>query len=375
MTVEKTAFDNGPQTYYDNTAPEVPTDPPYPVESSAEDKIAVAGHGHGKKRYIVWVLLAGIALAIAIGVGVGVPISRRNQSTVSSMSPSTTASSPSIATTSSPSTATSTAGPTATPERLTNGALNDTSLASVLTSDGNRHLFFQDINGTLRHALYSAATNGWHTNVDFLSTSPAPRHGTPIAVLEARSIPDLEVSSGATINVYYVSTENTLAGFQYTDTEGLPLAPDQVLNLTSPVAPTAKSLTIARFLSWNITNSVPTIGTTTEVDEAFLAYENPWGNVSILRGVDHLVDDHNDIFEGWHWENVSESFFPRNSTLAYGGWLSAPFTFYADQYNLIGYYFNPTSASSQSTPVMLASLLSNFSLIGKSCPQLAWIVN
>ena len=64
--------------------------------------------------------------------------------------------------------------------------LNDTSLATVILSNGDRRLFFQDLSGSIRQAFYSSATQQWRAVVGSVVASDARNH-TPIAVID---VPD-----------------------------------------------------------------------------------------------------------------------------------------------------------------------------------------
>lgn len=103
------------------------------------------------------VLIFILVLTAASGVGLSVglknwPLNDANDITLATHPTSITSS-----TVSTPSTLPSA---TATASALTHGAMLDTFIASVVTSGDSRQLFFQDFNGTLRHAVYSAETNG-----------------------------------------------------------------------------------------------------------------------------------------------------------------------------------------------------------------------
>lgn len=43
--------------------------------------------------------------------------------------------------------------------------LNNTSIASCILSNGDRHFFFQDYNNTIRHAIRLASSNQWITKL------------------------------------------------------------------------------------------------------------------------------------------------------------------------------------------------------------------
>ena len=58
--------------------------------------------------------------------------------------------------------------------------LNDTSLAALVLSDGDRHLFFQDNNGLIRRVIRSASENQWAIDPS-RNLSSSPKSNTPLA--------------------------------------------------------------------------------------------------------------------------------------------------------------------------------------------------
>ena len=60
--------------------------------------------------------------------------------------------------------------------------LNDTSLAALHFENDDRQLFFQDVNGTIRRAIYTASTSHWTTSRELYVPSSAKNH-TPLAVV------------------------------------------------------------------------------------------------------------------------------------------------------------------------------------------------
>ena len=62
--------------------------------------------------------------------------------------------------------------------------LSDTSLAALILSNGDRHLFFQNNTGHIERAVRSATNSQWSTNV-FLPlniNTPSPKNLTPMAL-------------------------------------------------------------------------------------------------------------------------------------------------------------------------------------------------
>ena len=62
------------------------------------------------------------------------------------------------------------------------GILDDSSFAAVTAAGGNRYVFFQDINGSLRQASYSPTTLSWTAGMDLIIPgSIDARNHTPLS--------------------------------------------------------------------------------------------------------------------------------------------------------------------------------------------------
>ena len=64
---------------------------------------------------------------------------------------------------------------------VTQTILNDTSLAAAVLANGDRHLFFQGAEGSLRRIVHTAATSQWILDKSPIVVSGA-RHLTPMTV-------------------------------------------------------------------------------------------------------------------------------------------------------------------------------------------------
>lgn len=282
-----------------------------------------------------------LVVAIALGVGLGVGL--HNQRTSSMASNATGIAISSTAISSAPA-----SSETSIAVLLKHGARNHTSLAAV-SYNGDRHLFFQDINSTIRHKRYSASAGSWLPSNDWITNGPVPKNNTPMAAIES---PAMNPSNDV-INVFYITTNNTLAVGSY-----VPVGPDwvgnPVLDTSYLTLPSASSLSVTRLQS-NVSAS----------DELFLFYESPESNVTILHGL------YFDAGDKWEWQNVSDSFYPQNSSQSQGGWLGSPFSVSTDngpQENgasegLSAFFFNPASVYDDASPAYLDIYLSNFAQI------------
>ena len=64
---------------------------------------------------------------------------------------------------------------------------NDTSLAVLSLSNGERHLFFQDNTGRIRRAIYTESNNQWSTS-PYLNLRPQPKNYTPLAATASQEL-------------------------------------------------------------------------------------------------------------------------------------------------------------------------------------------
>ena len=64
--------------------------------------------------------------------------------------------------------------------KLTHSIVDNSALSVVTTPDGNRHLFFQEVDGTIRQAFYNGSTQSWLVSRALVISSNA-RNNTPIA--------------------------------------------------------------------------------------------------------------------------------------------------------------------------------------------------
>ena len=73
--------------------------------------------------------------------------------------------------------------------------LNDTSLAAAALTNGDRHLFFQGAEGSLRRIVHTAATSQWILDKTPVVISDA-RHLTPMTVAVQGAPAEVQVGVG-----------------------------------------------------------------------------------------------------------------------------------------------------------------------------------
>ena len=94
--------------------------------------------------------------------------------------------------------------PTATSTALKHGIVNDTSLVAWYAPDNTRHVFFQDIDNSIRQAVFDPITAGWTTDTsDVVATNARP--WTPLSLALRTDLTD------GIASVFYLSTNDALA--------------------------------------------------------------------------------------------------------------------------------------------------------------------
>ena len=176
-------LDTSPQLVYDNPLPEVHED----TEETAKERTPSHDTPKPRLKWILVTMASVFAVAIAIGVGIGIwrhdvhgsdgPTTRRAFRTywVSSLANFRSQPAPSATAPQNPA---NTSSPQST--NAIQYVLNDTSLAAIVLPGGDRHIFFQDNNGSIRRAIRSASENLW-TISQSLNLSSTPKNHTPLA--------------------------------------------------------------------------------------------------------------------------------------------------------------------------------------------------
>ena len=86
------------------------------------------------------------------------------------------------------------------------GIVNDSSFAAVSSTDGSKHVFFQDLTGQLRHKYYGQSSGTWSTgNITVISGTTDARYHTPLAAMMGNGISGSdEVNLGSALLEYVI---------------------------------------------------------------------------------------------------------------------------------------------------------------------------
>jgi hypothetical protein len=282
-----------------------------------------------------------VILAISLSVGLGIGLKHNNPSS-SAAGTNLTTSTNSNPTTVSSSIPTSTSANNSSASNSPNvgrGALNDTFVAALTSADNNRHVFFQDFNGSLRHSVYNNSANSWASHADYITTPLMPQRNTPLAAISLVS------QNSEKIHLFYVGSNNSFAAVLL-NTDGNVSGVEVPMNLSILAATNTRVL---RIIGLPYDPSGKSAG-------AVAMYEAPNGNVTLLTGSFQLQDS----FAQWLWQDIDDVFY---SHLQLNGlWLSPPVNLAAlaaDNYSIdVGVtFFNTRSlTNSSATPIYISDI-------------------
>ncbi|MCJ1324168.1 hypothetical protein MMC10_000830 [Thelotrema lepadinum] len=148
------------------------------------------------------------------------------------------------------------------------GIVDNTSLASLLRLNGERHVFFQDQSGIIREAVYQQGS--WNASTDSVVATNA-RSNTPLA---AFSVPPKTGAIVESLYLYYVSTNNTLS-VRLHEGEWATGPAIQINNLL-PVIVNPPSKTISAIFSQDYVSSNYSV---------LILYEKSYGSWSVLSTI------------------------------------------------------------------------------------------
>ena len=343
----QTMVGNAPQVALGTEAPLVHPDDNSPKETV----IGRRGSKGGSRFRRIWVAIITLIGMVALSLGCGLGIGLRRDPTSTNPTPITVP------------TPTTVVPP---PIQPTNGALNDTSLAAIQLATGDRHLFFQDINGTLRHAVFSKAFNKWLEYVDFIIPDRPPRCHTPLTTLD--------ISTGVTssdIFICYIDVNDTLVITGYSIDSGknsIAGSSRSFMNDSFRVSTSARSLGGSVFRTNTSTGPIGPSPVLNALPDIVLFYVNPTNNITVLHGFFNSIEDF--PMSTWVWQNISNTLSYPADVLSkpYNGpgWIGPPFSISNHDGEFDGYFFNPPSAS-DSTIVSIFSQIScvNLSVTGE----------
>ncbi|KAL9037531.1 MAG: hypothetical protein Q9180_003664 [Flavoplaca navasiana] len=174
------------QVFFDNSPPEA-TDVEPPDEINNSLSSIAPNYRKARRTRIILALVATITILTALGIGLGLGLSHRKRPE------------PNVA-----------ANSTITNQvaaKPFHSMADDTAIAAVTLSNGNRQVFFQEESGYIRRALYSAEAGIWQTSInsnprsaDLTTSILFAKKSTPLAAAVMR-----EDSSGIeTVSLFYV---------------------------------------------------------------------------------------------------------------------------------------------------------------------------
>ena len=180
---------------------------------------------------------------------------------------------------------------------LSHGVFNDSSFAAVTTPDGTRHVFFQDVNGTIRQLQYSITSHTWLTSLSFVipNTTDA-KQSTPIAAIILEESNDISTP----ILLFYISQNSRIAAtmFNYENSQSWENA-STFFNISQyTTAPSSKSLSITQ------------VPDTNSSSQLLLWFESRNGGVIGLLGshANVLTPFRPTILDSfWSWADVSSA--------------------------------------------------------------------
>ena len=196
-----------------------------------------------------------------------------------------------------PSLTRSSSSTTSTPLLTNERILDDTSIAAVNLSNGNRRLFFQDHSGDIRQASYTSSSKNWRAEIEPVVASDAKNY-TPISAFAVPS-ENCTVFSLGCLSVFYILANNSLAWKIFDSEYGQWYG----MGYLSKYVAAADSRYLSSAYFWN---------------HIMLVYESSEGGVVYLNA--SFTDP-----EDWVWKDVSKQL--QDSNPQPGLQFSAPFTF------------------------------------------------
>ncbi|KAL8741917.1 MAG: hypothetical protein Q9190_005527 [Brigantiaea leucoxantha] len=271
------AYDTRPELLYTRSPPEAVAPETIDERSEApkaDHKVPKIQYCGLSKRYWLAFTCLIVVSAIGIGVGVGVGLNERRQRAARPSSSS--APSPMF-------------------------ILNDTSIATAIESNGDRHLLFQDPAGAIRQAIYSARLGRWINNLGVIVASNARNHSPLSAIFAgdqyANSFTTPLVSES--LLLFYVNiTDNieckTFVLGSWTDIDVRPNSLSRYL-----VAPNSRHLSAV-----NANNTIEQ--SDIYLNDVRLVFENQIGNMTALHGTQY---NRSYGRYTWEWEDMSTNIY------------------------------------------------------------------
>ncbi|KAL8773389.1 MAG: hypothetical protein Q9209_001783 [Squamulea sp. 1 TL-2023] len=292
------------QVFYDNSLPEaIATNASEYVGDPRIDTRTLARKP--RKNIIILSSVAAALIVVALGVGLGLGLSRHKENGISRV-----ATPPSDFGTTTQSSAVTTSAPaqaSATHRVLQHRIMMNTPIAATTLSNGNRHLYFQDMTGAFRRAIYSSQAKLWQSAIDaqlpsdsMNNTSLAGVTGLNIVTSDSGSdFSDADPTSINTVTLFYINSTNHLSCIDWGQSDSPSCSIAKLLPKTS-VAPEAHQISAMILMSDQGQKGI------------LLTYQDSSQRPVIMLGFAEAIGN----YSNWTWRNETGKLTTdRNSTI------------------------------------------------------------
>ena len=194
-------------------------------------------------------------------------------------------------------------------QSLLHSMLSNSSLAALVTGDDHRHVFFQDVAGNIREAVYPSSGGQWQAGIDKVVATDARNH-TPISVFQVTGKAPYPVSrhppladvigsmktDTCKICLFYIAANDSLAvqtfqaGSWSNSASGSP---------ASAFASVGSDTGLQKFTAASGSRTLSaTYVPGNDTGSAYFIYQIPDGNITALLASPHPSED------GYTWQDI-----------------------------------------------------------------------